>query len=95
MNIQNLVMPTILSPKPSRRKKDKEEKIMSKTDMPSAAKALSNQGQKYDVMNGIGQTNAGISIGQIVWGDLMEVIKIDKRLLDGKGVKTMVAAIDE
>lgn len=71
----------------------RERKKASKSTKVSSAKMLSNQVERYNVVNVISQANDGIKIGQLVQGDASNTYAKARKLFGEKIVKYMVAAI--
>lgn len=95
IRIEDLILSSPLEPITYSKTVEIAEKRYKKRKGSCATKANKSRVAKYDVVKGIARTNAGVTIGRLVGGDLRETWGMIIRLLGGKKTKNFSAAMEE
>lgn len=95
MRIENVVVSETQNRVFTGRHASKNKEKTSKNTNVSGARILSHSVEQYDIVDGIAQTDVGIIIGQLVRENASTTVTKAQKLLGGKIMPNLVAAIGE
>lgn len=95
MVLENIVGPKLKNKNSTVKRTPKTKKKTTKDTKVSGTKILWIRVEQYDMVGGVVQANAGIIIGQLVWGHASTAAMRARKVVGEKIVRNIVAMIVE